>query len=59
MDTTTPEERLPEERLPEERLPEERLPEERLYLALSLVPAGSVIAYGELANAAGLPGRAR
>lgn len=39
--------------------PEERLPEERLYLALSFIPAGSVIAYGELASAAGLPGRAR
>lgn len=44
MDTTTP---------------EERLPEERLYLALSFVPAGSVIAYGELASAAGFQGRAR
>lgn len=34
-------------------------PEERLYLALASVPSGSIIAYGELAIATGLPGRAR
>ena len=33
--------------------------EEKLYIALSSVPAGRVIAYGELARVAGLPGRAR
>ena len=33
--------------------------EEKLYIALSSVPAGRVIAYGELARLAGLPGRAR
>ncbi|MAE34050.1 MAG: cysteine methyltransferase [Oceanospirillaceae bacterium] len=33
--------------------------EEKLYLALSGIPAGRVIAYGELARRAGLPGRAR
>ncbi len=33
--------------------------EEKLYIALSSVPPGRVIAYGELARLAGLPGRAR
>lgn len=33
--------------------------EERLYLALNSIPHGQVIAYGELAALAGLPGRAR
>ena len=33
--------------------------EEKLYIALSSVPAGRVIAYEELARLAGLPGRAR
>lgn len=32
---------------------------EALYLALSSVPAGRLISYGDLAELAGLPGRAR
>ena len=34
-------------------------PNERLYSALASVPIGTIIAYGELCSAAGLPGRDR
>ncbi len=34
-------------------------PEQRIFTVLADVPAGKVVAYGQLARMAGLPGRAR
>ncbi|MEE4299678.1 MAG: MGMT family protein [Pseudomonadales bacterium] len=38
---------------------EQAAPRERILLAVAAIPAGRVATYGEVARAAGLPGRAR